>query len=168
MLITPAGPTYSQSALQRPRSIEAVQENALPVASADDVQLGSMPSDTDSPRGSIKWGPWLGLIGGVGLSTGVAASGLGWVSAVPAFVVGGAAGLFLAHEAVDAMISNGRDSSGTGPISAFAGVVGGLGSAIGAASLAFQHGSPMTGLGLGLAATTALAAGGAYLNFSSK
>ena len=77
-------------------------------------------------------------------------------------------GLFVTHEAVDKMISNGRDSSGTGPISAFAGVLGGLGSAVGAASLALNHGSPMVGLGLGVAVSTLAAAGGAYVYHNSR
>lgn len=134
----------------------------------DEVQLSKVSPEARSTEGQVKWGPALGFIGGVGLTAGVAASGLGWVSAVPAFVLGGAVGLFLTHEAVDKMISNGRDSSGTGPISAFASVLGGIGSAVGAASLALSHGSPMVGLGLGVAVSALAAAGGAYVHHSSR
>ena len=161
MLISAASPSYANIRSATPSVSPQVRSEQAP-ASLDQVQFSAASPEDVSSDGKIKWGPLLGVIGGVGLTSGLAASGFGWGSAIPAFAVGGAVGLAVTFGVVDKMISNGRDSSGTGPISAFAGVVGGIGGAVTAASYAFNHGSPMVGLGVGLAVTTLAAAGTAY------
>ena len=139
MLISAAAAPYSTLRQAAPSLSPQVRSEQTPV-SLDQVQFSTTASEDDSSDGKIKWGPLLGVIGGVGLASALAASGFGWGSAIPAFAVGGALGLAVTFGVVDKMISNGRDSSGTGPISAFAGVVGGIGGAITAASYAFNHG----------------------------
>ena len=113
--------------------------------------------------GTIKWGPALAVVGGVGVASGLAASGLGWASAIPAFLVGGATGFALVSSGVSRLISgqNG-DTSATGPISGAAGLIGGVGAGVGAAVLALQHCNPLIGLGVG-AGIAAVAVGGLLL-----
>ena len=161
MLINAAASPYARVSQSSPR---VNQETSAPqtTPTLDQVQFSAASPDDDSSDGKIKWGPLLGVIGGVGLTAGIAASGFGWASAVPAFALGGAAGLLGTAIVADKALSNGRDSSGTGPIVAFVSVVGGIGSAIGAASLALNNGSPALGLGFGLAATALMGAGSAY------
>ena len=167
MLINAAVSPYarvSQPSIQVNQEVSS--QPATPVL--DQVQFSAASPEDDSDDGKIKWGPALGVIGGVGLTAGVAAAGFGWASAVPAFALGGAAGLAITAIVADKALSNGRDSSGTGPIVAFVSVLGGIGSAIGAASLALNHGSPTVGLGFGLAATALMGAAGAYTYSSPR
>ena len=112
-----------------------------------------------SEPGQIKWGPALTAVTCLGAVSGLSASGLGWTSAIPAFLVGGVTGFALVSSGVSRLISgqNG-DTSATGPISGFAGLVGGVGIGVGGAALALQNGSPLIGLGVG-AGVAAVAVG---------
>lgn len=160
MLITTANSPYTRTArpsapASPPVTTEAVADSfvATPASSSDEEK-------------KIAWGPVLGIVGGYAAASGLAAAGLGWMSAVPAFVVGGATGLAVSAFAADAVLNNGKDSSATGPLSLMVGAVGGVASAFGAATLALNHGSLATGLGVAAAATGLAAAGGAYLRYN--
>lgn len=133
----------------------------MPASPLDSPQLDRLDKGRDDRANQVKWGPALAVFGGVGALTGLAASGMGWASAVPAFFVGGATGFGLVSSGVSRLISgqNG-DTSATGPISNVAGLIGGVGFGIGAATLALEYGSPLIGLGAGVAA---VALGGLYL-----
>lgn len=129
--------------------------SARPGGAEKDPGQSQIPRDAVSlsstePEDGIKWGPALGVVGGVGAATALAGSGLGIASAVPAFLIGGVAGFVLVTEGVMKLIGNGGDTSATGPIAGAAGIVGGLGLAAGATSLALNYGSPMVGLGAGI------------------
>lgn len=170
MLITTAVSPYSQAGSSFVRAGHSASQ-PTPEQTAPALEQDQFSPSFSAPlasRGEVQWGPALTLIGGVGVAAGLAGSGLGAVSAVPALLLGSVAGFSLVHETVDNAIGNGRDSSGTGPISAFAGALGGVGGAICATSLALKYGSPMIGLGLGLAASALAAAGGAYVYHSSS
>lgn len=152
MLITSTRPSVA-----RPVARKEPDTLSTPVAQNDRWE-------TSKPEpGKIKWGPALAVIGGVGAAGGLAASGLGWASAVPAFLVGGATGFALVSSGVSRLISgqNG-DTSATGPISGAAGLIGGVGAGVSAAALALQQGNPLIGLGVG-AGIAAVAVGGLLL-----
>lgn len=160
MLITTHRPLPTAA---RPSASSPQAPSAVPAAEQPNESVALSAGEDPSGQGSVKWGAVAALVATIGASTGLAASGLGAISAVPAFLVGGVAGLALAHEGVDALISNGRDSSGTGPIAAFAGLLGGVGGAIGGAAWALNHGGPMLGLGAGAAAMALSLGYGLYL-----
>lgn len=166
MLITTANSPYAQTtrtARAAAQTSEAAPTEA-PQGSGDSFVSDASPrANEENP---ISWGPVLGGVAGYAAVSGLAAAGLGWASAVPAFVVGGATGLAATFLVADAVLSTGGDSSASGPISTFLGVAGGVACAFTAASLALSHGSATMALGAALAATGVAAAGGAYLRYS--
>ena len=121
----------------------------------DGAGPGQEPPDGPGP---IKWGQVGVLLGVVGGVTGLAGSGIGYVSPIAGALVGGIAGGIIGMEMVERSLG-GKDSSGVWLFSTGAGLLGLAAGGTAGTMLASSGGSP--GIGLAIGVTAAVAAFGA-------
>lgn len=138
----------------------AIKFSSAPSSPAERAAMNRdsfQPGAASGKREEFKLGRAAAVTGGMAALTGLAASGLGVYSGVPAFLVGGFLGCALAL--------NGMSSpkGAAEPSNAAAAVLGGLALVAGgvsgtfAAAMSQALGSPMIGLGAGLAAAVGTA-----------
>jgi hypothetical protein len=113
------------------------------------------PPDPQEPeQDGVNWAGVSVLCSGVGAVTGLAASGIGYVSPTAGALTGAILGGWMAVSAVEKLMG-GKDTSAMGPFALVGGGLGLLGGGYAGAMLAASGGSPGLGLAVGVAAAAA-------------
>jgi hypothetical protein len=149
-------PTPSSPLISRPTA--QARNNESPQQPSQDRH---QPSPEDPSPSPIPWGRLLAVTATAASLSGLSVAGMGWASAVPAFLTGGVIGGVMVGTGIVKLLGEPMGGgTGTGLAIAGAGVIGGIAGGIGigtgAAYLANQYGDPTLGLAVGLVTAGAL------------